>query len=111
MLKMIPDVSLQQFLSHVPALFLITLIKWSALFSFLSVLLFLFRKLTSGHRHVLWLLLIYGLILIPLLSGLVPYPVLQNSKSLSQRAEVMRAVNDLFFLQPLGRTACRRGWG
>jgi beta-lactamase regulating signal transducer with metallopeptidase domain len=65
------------------------------------LLLSLIRKLSPNNRHMLWLLLIYGLILIPILSGFLPYSWFDNAKPLSQRGEVARTFNDLFFLKTI----------
>jgi len=78
-----------------------TLIKWSLLFFIVVLLLTLFKSLSSGNRHTLWLMLIYGLILVPLLSGFMPYTLLENLKPVSQRGEITKTINDLFFLQPI----------
>jgi beta-lactamase regulating signal transducer with metallopeptidase domain len=85
--------------------FLVTLIKWSLLFCLGSILLYVFKKLTPGNRHVLWLLLIFGLVLIPILSGFIQYPWFETSKSLSQKSEAAKRFNDIFFLQPLNQEA------
>ena len=105
MFQMIPSVSMKQLVSYIPPIFLVTLIKWSFIFIFVMLLLSLLKKLSPGNRHTLWLLLIYGLILIPILSGFMPYSLFENSKSLSQRGEVVKTFNDLFFLQPISMEA------
>lgn len=105
MFQMIPSVSMKQLVSYIPPIFLVTLIKWSFIFIFVMLLLSLLKKLSPGNRHTLWLLLIYGLVLIPILSGFMPYSLFENSKSLSQRGEVVKTFNDLFFLQPISMEA------
>ena len=88
-----------------PMVFLVTLIKWSLLFCIGLLLLSLFKRLTPGNRHILWLFLIFGLVLIPILSAFIQYPWFETSKSVSQRSEVVRRFNDIFFLQPLNQEA------
>jgi beta-lactamase regulating signal transducer with metallopeptidase domain len=85
--------------------FLVTLIKWSFLFCIGLLVLSVFKKLTPGNRHILWLLLIFGLMFIPILSGFMQYPWFETSRSMSQRSEVARRFNDFFFLQPLTHEA------
>ena len=101
MFQMIQRFRIDQLALHIPPILLVTLIKWSSLFILVTILLSLFKKLTPGNKHLLWLLLIYGLLLVPILSGLLPYSWFKDSRSLSERGEVVKVMNDIFFVQPL----------
>ena len=92
---------------EIPSILVMTCIKWTVVFTFVCLLMSLFKKLSCDIRHAVWAVLIYGLIFIVVLSLVIP---LFNLDTLShQKPEgVLNSTISFFLNQTV--TSFERGY-
>jgi beta-lactamase regulating signal transducer with metallopeptidase domain len=110
MFPMIHKLVLSHLISYIPSLFLVTLVKWSILFAIVSFVLALLKKLSPEMKHVVWLFLIYGIVLIPLVSTFFPLFWFENADSSLPSGKIFRTLDILFYPSPID-TAVRTSVG
>jgi beta-lactamase regulating signal transducer with metallopeptidase domain len=101
MIQMIHKLVLSHLISYIPSLFLVTLVKWSILFAVVSFVLALLKKLSPEMKHVVWLFLIYGIVLTPLVSIFFPLFWFENADSSLPSVKIVRKLDILFYPSPI----------
>jgi beta-lactamase regulating signal transducer with metallopeptidase domain len=73
-----------------------TFIKGSLVFTFVYLALLIFKNLSPELKHLIWLFVICGFVLIPLVSMTMPVIQLSVFKPAGERGDVYRAVISMF---------------